>query len=150
MNGRRLLLALGLTASLVGVASAVPYPSASTPASADLGAARAVLESGATAVMTYNDLLAIGLMQELQAAGILVPDALSIVGFDDIFGADFTTPTLNLDEVIAPRSELPPLLEVKVTEIIDFLVETGQALSLERNAYSTGSVVSALSLSEAR
>jgi LacI family repressor for deo operon, udp, cdd, tsx, nupC, and nupG len=57
-------------------------------------AARAVLESGATAVMTYNDLLAIGLMQELQAAGILVPDALSIVGFDDIFGADFTTPAL--------------------------------------------------------
>jgi len=43
MNGRRLLLALGLTASLVGVASAVPYPSASTPASADLGTARAVL-----------------------------------------------------------------------------------------------------------
>jgi kumamolisin len=43
MNGRRFLLALGLTASLVGVASAVPYPSASTPASADLGTARAVL-----------------------------------------------------------------------------------------------------------
>jgi kumamolisin len=43
MNGRRLLLALGLTAGLVGVASAVPFPSASTPASADLGTARAVL-----------------------------------------------------------------------------------------------------------
>lgn len=56
--------------------------------------ARAVRESGATAVMTYNDLLAIGLMQELQAAGVAVPDALSIVGFDDIFGADFTTPSL--------------------------------------------------------
>jgi subtilase family serine protease len=43
MNGRRLLLALGLTAGLVGAAGAVPYPSASTPASADLGTARAVL-----------------------------------------------------------------------------------------------------------
>src|SRR5581483_11467617 len=43
MNGRRLLLALGLTAGLVGAAGAVPYPSASTPAAADLGAARAVL-----------------------------------------------------------------------------------------------------------
>ena len=33
-------------------------------------------------------------MQELQAAGIHVPDQISIVGFDDIFGADFTTPPL--------------------------------------------------------
>jgi LacI family transcriptional regulator len=45
-------------------------------------------------VITYNDLLAIGLMQELQAAGIVMPDQISIVGFDDIFGADFTTPPL--------------------------------------------------------
>jgi hypothetical protein len=50
-------------------------------------------------------------------------------------GADFTTPGLDLDEVITPRSELPPLLDVKVSEIIDFLVETGQALSLDRNPY---------------
>ena len=50
-------------------------------------------------------------------------------------GADFTTPTLNLDEVITPRSDLPPLLDVKVTEIIDFLVEAGQALALDRNPY---------------
>lgn len=57
-------------------------------------AARAVLASGATAVLSYNDLLAIGLMQELQAAGVEVPDQISIVGFDDIFGADFTTPAL--------------------------------------------------------
>jgi LacI family transcriptional regulator, repressor for deo operon, udp, cdd, tsx, nupC, and nupG len=57
-------------------------------------AARDVLASGATAVITYNDLLAIGLMQELQAASVVVPDRISIVGFDDIFGADFTTPPL--------------------------------------------------------
>jgi subtilase family serine protease len=43
MTGRRLLLAIGLTAGLVGAANAVPYPNASTPAAADLGAARTVL-----------------------------------------------------------------------------------------------------------
>ena len=32
---------------------------------------------------------------------------------------------IDLDQVIAPRSELPPLLDVKLSEIIDFLVETG-------------------------
>ena len=57
-------------------------------------AAREIVASGATAVITYNDLVAIGLLQELQAAAYSVPDQISIVGFDDIFGADFTTPGL--------------------------------------------------------
>lgn len=50
-------------------------------------------------------------------------------------GATFTTPRLELDRVIAPRSELPPLLDVKLGEIVDFLVETGEALALERNEH---------------
>ncbi|MET4538382.1 hypothetical protein ABIE37_000137 [Arthrobacter bambusae] len=41
--------------------------------------ARNIRASGATAVIAYNDLVAIGLMQELQAAGVSVPDGLSIV-----------------------------------------------------------------------
>lgn len=56
--------------------------------------AREVLQSGATAVMACNDLLAIGLMQELQAARVDVPGSISIVGFDDIFGAGLTSPAL--------------------------------------------------------
>jgi Acyl-CoA reductase (LuxC) len=50
-------------------------------------------------------------------------------------GAVFSTPVLDLDHVITPRSELPPLLDVKLAEIIDFLIETGEALTLERNPY---------------
>lgn len=56
--------------------------------------ARDVRASGATAVIAYNDLMAIGLMQELSEAGIRVPEEFSIVGFDNIFGSDFTTPPL--------------------------------------------------------
>ncbi len=55
-------------------------------------ALRRVRASGATAVLTYNDLIAIGLLSEAQAGGIDVPRELSIVGFDDIFGSDFTSP----------------------------------------------------------
>jgi DNA-binding LacI/PurR family transcriptional regulator len=58
-------------------------------------AAAAVRASGATAVFCYNDLMAIGLMQELQLAGLSIPDDLSILGFDNIFGSDFTTPPLS-------------------------------------------------------
>jgi hypothetical protein len=50
-------------------------------------------------------------------------------------GATFSTPALDLDAVITPRSELPPLLNVKLSEIVDFLVETGEALELDRNPY---------------
>lgn len=53
-----------------------------------------VLASGATAVMAYNDLMAIGLLRAAQQQQLKVPGRLSIVGFDDIFGSDFTSPAL--------------------------------------------------------
>lgn len=57
-------------------------------------AAVAARDSGATAVIAYNDLIAIGLMQELVETGIRIPADISVIGFDDIFGADFTSPPL--------------------------------------------------------
>lgn len=57
-------------------------------------AARDVISSGATAALCYNDVLAIGLMRELQAAKVKIPDEFSVIGFDNIFGSDFTTPAL--------------------------------------------------------
>jgi Acyl-CoA reductase (LuxC) len=50
-------------------------------------------------------------------------------------GADFVTPAIDLDALVLPRSQLPPLLDVKLAEIIDFLVETGERLHLDRNPY---------------
>ena len=50
-------------------------------------------------------------------------------------GVDFTTPALDLDDLITPRSALPPLLDVPVAEIIDFLVETGERLTLDKNPH---------------
>jgi LacI family transcriptional regulator len=57
-------------------------------------AADALLNSGATAAIAFNDLLAIGMLERLADRGIAVPGQLSIVGCDDIFGADFCSPTL--------------------------------------------------------
>jgi hypothetical protein len=50
-------------------------------------------------------------------------------------GADFTTPAIDLDAIVTPRSQLPPLLDIKLSEIIDFLVETGERLALDNNPY---------------
>ncbi len=50
-------------------------------------------------------------------------------------GVDFVTPAIDLDALVAPRSELPPLLDVPLTEIVDFLVEAGQRMNLDTNPY---------------
>ncbi len=50
-------------------------------------------------------------------------------------GVDFATPQIDLNALVAPRSELPPLLDVPVSEIIDFLVEAGQRMDFETNPY---------------
>lgn len=55
---------------------------------------RRVLAARATAVIAFNDLMAIGLMQAAAAAAIAVPGTLSVAGFDDIFGSELIVPPL--------------------------------------------------------
>jgi len=57
-------------------------------------AADALLHSNATACIAFNDLLAIGMLGRLRERHVRVPDDVSIVGCDDIFGADFCDPPL--------------------------------------------------------
>jgi LacI family transcriptional regulator, repressor for deo operon, udp, cdd, tsx, nupC, and nupG len=99
--------------------------------------ARAVLASGATAVLTYNDLLAIGLMQELQAAGVSVPDHLSIVGFDDIFGADFTSPPLTT--VRSPLRECGALAAERMLDRLNGIPEVIGTIHAETELVLRGS-----------
>jgi DNA-binding LacI/PurR family transcriptional regulator len=58
-------------------------------AAADVG-----LASGATALVAFNDLLAIGVLRRLERLDVAVPGRVSVVGFDDIFGSDFCHPPL--------------------------------------------------------
>jgi hypothetical protein len=48
-------------------------------------------------------------------------------------GVTFATPFIPMDRVVHPRTELPPLLNVPLAEIIDFLVETGQRIVDPKN-----------------
>jgi DNA-binding LacI/PurR family transcriptional regulator len=57
-------------------------------------AADALVLTDATACVAFNDLLAIGMLQRLRQRGIRVPEDISVVGCDDIFGADFSAPPL--------------------------------------------------------
>jgi LacI family repressor for deo operon, udp, cdd, tsx, nupC, and nupG len=53
-----------------------------------------------SAVIAYNDQLAIGLIRGLAARGVRVPQDVSVIGFDNIFAADLITP--GLTTVAAP------------------------------------------------
>ena len=61
---------------------------------AGLSAARRVAHVDATAVLAYNDALAIGGMKGLRKLGIAVPDEVSIVGFDNIIFDELVEPAL--------------------------------------------------------
>jgi len=47
-----------------------------------------------TALFAYNDISALGAMRAFQEAGLRVPEDVSVIGFDDIQGAAYSTPSL--------------------------------------------------------
>lgn len=61
-----------------------------------------------TAVMTYNDLLAIGALAVCREEGIRVPEDLSVVGFDNIEASRYTYPPLTTVDVA--KSKLGELM----------------------------------------
>lgn len=71
-------------------------------------AGRALLALGPaarpTALFAANDEMAIGLIKTVHAAGLQVPDDLSVVGFDGIAYADYCEPTLTT--IVQPRRDL--------------------------------------------
>jgi len=57
-----------------------------------------------TAIVVANDLMALGAVQELKAAGLHIPRDISVVGFDDIAFASLAEPALTT--VCSPRVEI--------------------------------------------
>lgn len=90
-----------------------------------LSAADLAAASGATAVLAYNDLMALGILSRLQARGIRVPEQMSVVGIDDVSAATLVSPALTtvraplrkvgtaavdalIDRILPERRDLPP------------------------------------------
>lgn len=66
-----------------------------------------VVAAGVTAAVTFNDVMALGLLNAAAGAGLAVPERLSVVGSDDIAMAAMATPSLTT--VAAPLDELADL-----------------------------------------
>ncbi|MBI3513235.1 MAG: LacI family DNA-binding transcriptional regulator [Proteobacteria bacterium] len=95
----------GMTAAGLSARSARFYPGDFTFASG-VAAATAFLQTRPrpSALFAANDEMAIGFVKTMRSAGIVVPDQVSVVGFDGIEFADFVEPTLTTFR--QPRREL--------------------------------------------
>ena len=67
-------------------------------------AADHALASGVTAVVAFNDLMALGILDRLRHRGVDVPGQMSVVGFDDVQLATLVSPALTT--VHAPLARL--------------------------------------------
>ncbi len=95
--------ALEPSAARLGVELVVLGPYAPVRSSG-AAAADAALHARATAVMTFNDLLAFGVLERLDVLGIPVPERMSVIGCDDIFGSDLVRPALTTVESPVERA----------------------------------------------
>ena len=71
-----------------------PIPGDWLASSGDAAGRALVADREATAVFVANDQMALGVLHACHAAGVAVPDELSIIGFDDIPEAAYFTPAL--------------------------------------------------------
>jgi len=81
-----------------------------------LGAAAALLERRATAVIGYNDLIAVGVMHGLLRAGVRIPDQVSVIGFDDILISRLMLPTLTT--IGAPLRQMGSTAVINLVAVI--------------------------------
>ena len=94
-------------------------------------AVRKWLDSGVeyTAVVCFNDLVAYGLIHELRASGIGVPEQVSVVGFDDIPNSQFI-PAQGLTTIRQPIAEIGATALAKLVHLIDNTAEPGVHISV--------------------
>ncbi len=81
-------------------------------------AARKLLARGVpfTALFAFNDISALGAIRAFQERGLRVPDAVSVVGFDDIWSAAFHIPALTT--IRQPLRRMGELAAEKLIELI--------------------------------
>jgi len=83
-----------------------------------------------TAIFAANDEMALGVIDAVQARGLLVPDEISVAGFDDILAASYVTPTLT-----TVRTPLKAMSHEAVRRIVDAI--EGRARGHGRTEFAT-------------
>lgn len=69
-----------------------------------------------SAIVAYDDRVAIGCLHALNSHGIRIPEDISVVGFDDIYVAPYTNPALTT--VHQPKEKMGQLAVTKIDNIL--------------------------------
>ena len=86
-----------------------------------LQAADLALAADVTAIMAYNDVMALGVLTRLRDRGVSVPDDVSVTGFDNLTYASLTSPALTtVDMPLATAGR------TAVNMLLDWLDTTGE------------------------
>ncbi|HWO60876.1 MAG TPA: substrate-binding domain-containing protein, partial [Umezawaea sp.] len=86
-----------------------------------LQAADLALAADVTAIMAYNDVMALGVLARLRDRGVSVPDDVSVTGFDNLTYASLTSPGLTtVDMPLATAGR------TAVNMLLDWLDTTGE------------------------
>ncbi len=91
---REVLVAAGCRLSVQAVAAPSAAAGEAVAAQVLLGPGRGGAPQRPSAVVAYNDLVAIGFMHEARRLGVVVPEQVSVAGFDDIELARHVSPAL--------------------------------------------------------
>jgi len=75
-----------------------------------------LLETGVTAIFCYNDLMATGVLIACRERGIVVPEELSVIGFDNIKMISYVTPPLTT--IHQPKIEMGRLATQVVLDLL--------------------------------
>lgn len=87
-------------------------------------------EDRPTAILAFNDLMAIGALHAVRSAGLSVPEDISVVGFDNIFITPHTNPPLTT--VAQPKYQIGQLAVQKISNVLNgYDAETGGVTMLE-------------------
>ncbi|ENH96343.1 GntR family transcriptional regulator [Gracilibacillus halophilus YIM-C55.5] len=88
-------------------------------------------EERPTAIVCYNDELAINLLDVIREANLKIPDDISIVGFDNSFMAELTE--VKLTTVAHPQSEMGELAAKVILDMIEASKATQRKENLEKD-----------------
>ena len=85
-----------------------------------------------TAIFSFNDMSAIGAIRALQDAGMRVPEDISVVGFDNIYFAEFNSPSLTtIRQPLFEMGELAATTLLKRLSKVNDGEDIPQTLSVE-------------------
>ena len=95
---------------------------------AGYAAAVEVLAQGSTAVIAYNDVMAVGVIKGMHRAGVRVPQDVSVIGFDNVVVSEIVEPEVTT--VAAPYRSMGTTGVKNVIAVLSGTTQSGGPIVL--------------------